>query len=81
MPFARRRVRKSTKPMNRKKRQFGVRKSKKSSPTTQVYTETYKCSTECAGVNANGELFIPAGQMGSGFNLVTQMNLLPQVAS
>lgn len=75
-----RRVRKSKKPM--KKKNKGVRRAKKGDTnTTQVFSETYKCGTECAGVTLDGEMVIPSGQLGAGFNLITQLNKLQQISN
>lgn len=78
MPLLRKRryAKKSRKPMVRRRRQYtGYRKGRGSS---QVFSETYKCGVECGGVNSAGEIYIPSGQQGQGFKLVTQMNLFPQ---
>lgn len=47
---------------------------------SQVFSETYKVSTECAGINSLGEVNIAAGTQGQGIKLVTQFNVLSQAA-
>lgn len=47
--------------------------------SSQVFTETFKASTECYGVNAQGEVAIPATTSGVGVKLLAQMNRVPQV--
>lgn len=46
-----------------------------------IFTETYKAGAECAGVNAQGEVFVTSGTSGQGVRLLTQLSLLPQVGS
>lgn len=82
MPLIRRRRYAKKKSMPKRRRQYGGRRPRPTGGQSQVFSETYKASTECLGVNALGEVFIPAGPaQGTGVKLLTQMNRLPQVAS
>lgn len=68
--------------MARRRRQFrGYRSRRPNTNTSQVFSETYKCGTECLGVNSSGEIIIPAGAQGQGFKLLTQLKNIPQVNS
>lgn len=64
----------------RRARQYRGYRPRRTVRTSQVFSETYKCGTECGGVNANGEIFIPSGQTGQGFKLLTQMNTFHQTS-
>lgn len=81
MPLMKKRtMKKGRKP--RRARQFGApRRVLRARGTSQVFSETYKAGTECAGINAQGEVFIAAGSAGQGVKLVAQMNRLSQIAS
>lgn len=83
MPLYRKRPsRKSKKPVYRRRRQFGgYRRKARGSTTSQVFSETYKCSTECAGVNSQGEVVIAAGTGGQGVKFLTQMVGFTQVGN
>lgn len=64
-----------------RKRQFtGYTKKRSTNRQSQVFSETYKAGTECQGVNAQGEVFVLAGQQGTGIKLMAQLNRLPQAS-
>jgi len=62
----------------RKSRQYAPKRLRRPAQS-QVFSETYKAGTECAGVNAQGEVFINAGSQGQGIKLIAQMNRLSQI--
>lgn len=59
-----------------RKRQYSGyrRKARASTSQSQVFSETYKAGTECAGITATGTVDIAALSNGQGVKLVTQMN-------
>lgn len=78
--MAARRVFRKKRPAMKRKRM--IRRARRASTkTSQVFTETYKASVECYGVNAQGEVLIPALSSGAGVKLLAQMNSVPQVAN